>query len=163
MERMEIRATVPSDLDGIVDVYLSLAAHHAELNRTRYRIPDRDAVRTRFAQLIQDPDNLHLVAIVDGRVVGSLDAWLHEPSGPGSTRRPLSGADVGLGVLDDYGGRGIGSGLIAAAEAWACDLGLDELRLEVAAENADARRLYERLGYEPITAVLAKPVARQAQ
>jgi ribosomal protein S18 acetylase RimI-like enzyme len=153
-----IRHTVPADLDAIVELYRSLAAHHAALNPARYRVPDAEAVRARFAQVVQDPDNLHLVAVADGRVVGQLDAWVDEPSGPGSTRRPLTSADAGLAVLEAYRGRGIGSALIAAAEAWARDLGLDELRLEVADENADARRLYERLGYAPVTRLLAKPL-----
>jgi ribosomal protein S18 acetylase RimI-like enzyme len=155
-----IRRLRPGDIDAVVDIYLSLATHHAALGPDRYRVPERADVAARFDRVAGDtnPANLHLVAIVDGQVVGQLDAWGEEAPGPGSTRRPIAGSVVGLAVLPAHRGRGIGTALIAAVEAWARDTGQREIRLEVAVENAAARRLYERLGYEPATTVLTKRV-----
>ena len=56
--------------------------------------------------------------------------------------------EVGLGVHDDYSGRGIGSALLAAlidtGERW---LGLTRLQLTVFVDNRRAVALYERFGF----------------
>jgi putative acetyltransferase len=57
--------------------------------------------------------------------------------------------EVGLGVHDDYAGRGIGSALLAAlieaGERW---LGLTRLQLTVFTDNQRAIALYRRFGFE---------------
>jgi ribosomal protein S18 acetylase RimI-like enzyme len=158
VSKMEVRQAIPADLDAVVEVYLSLAAHHAALAPAGYRVPDPEAVRERFARVVadMDPANLHLVVVIDGHVVGHLDAWGETVPGPGTTRQPLRAATIGLAVLEAHRGRGAGSALIEAAEQWAHERELDEVRMEVAIENAGARRLYERLGYETSTVLLAK-------
>lgn len=66
----------------------------------------------------------------------------------GQGRRAHSG-EVFLMVHDDHWGRGVGRAMLAAmldlADGW---LGLQRLHLEVYADNARARRLYERAGFE---------------
>jgi ribosomal protein S18 acetylase RimI-like enzyme len=158
VDGIEIRTAGPQDAEAVTDIYMSLALHHASLAPRHYRVPDRNAVRERFGRFVADgdPANLHLVAIVDGRVVAQLDGWGEPAVTSGSTRVQLAAVSVGLAVLDGYRGRGIGSALLAEAEAWARDRGLDEIRLEVAVENAAAERLYRRLGYEASTTLLAK-------
>jgi GNAT superfamily N-acetyltransferase len=52
-----------------------------------------------------------------------------------------------LAVARESEGAGIGSALIAAAEAWARKRGHARLTLNVFERNARARRLYERLGF----------------
>jgi ribosomal protein S18 acetylase RimI-like enzyme len=52
-----------------------------------------------------------------------------------------------LVVLPEKRGRGLGSALIQAAEQRAADLGCCDLSLEVSENNPEARRLYERLGF----------------
>jgi len=157
---VEIRHATSADLDALVDVYLSLAVHHAALAPAAYHVPEASAVRERFGLVVADtdPSNLHLVAIVEGLVVGQLDAWGEDLAGPGSTRRPLRAATIGIAVLEAWRGHGVGTALIEAAERWARDQDLDEVRMEVAIENDDARRLYERLGYDASNLLLAKRV-----
>jgi ribosomal protein S18 acetylase RimI-like enzyme len=159
-DAINVRRATAEDVDALVEVYLSLAAHHASLAPSAYHVPDPAAVRERFRRIAADvdPANLHLVAVVDGRVVGQLDAWAEEVPGPGSTRRPQRAATLGLAVRDGWRGLGIGTALISEAERWARERGLDEVRMEVAIENAAARRLYERLGYGPSTLLLAKGI-----
>jgi GNAT superfamily N-acetyltransferase len=48
-------------------------------------------------------------------------------------------------------GRGVGRALIAAVERWASERGYRFLTLNVFADNARARRVYERAGYAPDT------------
>lgn len=50
-------------------------------------------------------------------------------------------------VLSDFRGRGVATQLTGVAEAHARGLGMSRIRLQALARNADARRLYERVGY----------------
>lgn len=56
-----------------------------------------------------------------------------------------------LFVLQPYRGSGIGSGLLDHAKAEAAMLGVRALHLEVARDNAGARRLYQRWGFRSRT------------
>lgn len=47
-------------------------------------------------------------------------------------------------------GEGIGSALVLAIEASARDRGVHRLRLDTRSDLVEARRLYDRLGYEPV-------------
>jgi [ribosomal protein S18]-alanine N-acetyltransferase len=53
-------------------------------------------------------------------------------------------------VAPKYRGRGVGAGLLVAAEAAARQRGCRELRLEVRQDNAAAMALYESAGYRRI-------------
>ena len=157
-----IRQATLADVDAIVEIYLSNARHHAALAPAAYRVPETDAVRERFTRMIEnaDEEDLHLVAEVDGRVVGALDAFRRPDGSPGSMRLPSRTAEFGIGVLAAYRGRGVGSALLAATETWARAEGLDALVLDVADENVDAERLYERVGYRPMSRTMTKPLVR---
>jgi ribosomal protein S18 acetylase RimI-like enzyme len=52
-----------------------------------------------------------------------------------------------LQVREQYRGQGVGSVLIAAAEALAAQAGRDQMAVGVAEDNPAAERLYRRLGY----------------
>jgi GNAT superfamily N-acetyltransferase len=54
-----------------------------------------------------------------------------------------------LQVRDQFRGQGVGSALIAAAEALASRAGRYQIAVGVAEDNPDAERLYRRLGYRP--------------
>ena len=68
-------------------------------------------------------------------------------------RRIPRGSDLvyieALAVAEEHRGRGLGSLLLADAEAWALDRGRTRLALHVLASNTGARRLYERSGFRP--------------
>lgn len=77
-----------------------------------------------------DPTDERIVAVRDGAVVGFLD---------------LVGSHISNVFVDpQYQGQGIGTTLIAEAERRAAG----DLTLSVFISNPDARRLYERLGFE---------------
>jgi putative acetyltransferase len=86
--------------------------------------------------------DIDLVAVLDGRIVGS--GGLHRLRG----RRAHVG-ELGIGVHDDWTGRGIGTAILAAlveaADRW---LGLRRLQLTVYVDNAPALALYRRFGFE---------------
>ena len=83
-----------------------------------------------------------LVALLDGEVAGTVSMGGRRHGRPGSLR--LFALDVGPA----YRRRGVGAALIGAVEQEARRRNLRAVNLEVAVENEDAIRLYERLGYE---------------
>jgi ribosomal protein S18 acetylase RimI-like enzyme len=64
----------------------------------------------------------------------------------------------GLAVLPAYRGRGVGTGLIAALEAWATGQGLSVIRLEVVDTNPRAEKLYRHIGFEAVREQTVWPV-----
>lgn len=155
-----IRATQAGDVLRIADIYLAMARHHAALDPVEYHVPEHQAVVARFAGELDvaDEADLHLVAEIDGLVVGSLDAFTRARPSAGSIRSRRRSASIGIAVDEGWRGRGIGTALLDAAEAWARERGLDALELDVADPNGDARRLYERLGYGLVAHTLVKPL-----
>ena len=157
---LRIRPTRPEDIASVASIYLSQARHHTALDPAEYRVPDRDAVLARFSAELEaaEEEDLHIVAVVEGAVVGQLDAIGGRRRSPGSMRVQRASASIGIAVLDGWRGRGIGTALMAAAEDWARGRGLDVLELDVATPNEGGRRLYERLGYIRVAESMVKPL-----
>jgi len=155
-----IRSTTPADAPRIADIYVAMARHHAALDPAEYRVPQHDDVAARFGSELEAADDadLHLVAEVDGLVVGQLDAFTRPQPPAGSMRVPRQSALIGIAVDEGWRGRGVGSALMQAAETWARERGLDSLELDVAGPNNDARRLYDRLGYGLVAHTMVKPL-----
>lgn len=96
----------------------------------------RDFVRQGIAG-----DAAQFVALDGERVVGWADifpAWAVALAHRGS---------LGMGVLPEYRGRGIGKRLLEACVAKAWSKGITRIDLESRIDNANAIRLYERLGF----------------
>lgn len=89
------------------------------------------------------PGTWLLAAEVDGRVVGMVGLHGH----PSVVRRSHA-AEIGIGVHDDWQGRGVGTALMRAivdlADNW---LNVLRLELSVYADNEAGRKLYERFGF----------------
>ena len=81
------------------------------------------------------------VALVGRQVVGWCDIL------PFDRPTKSHGGVLGLGVLPEHRGRGIGAALIEAAIKAARDSGLTRVELTVREDNARAIALYERLGF----------------
>ncbi len=158
-ETAAIRAATIDDVDAMADVYLSSARHHAALDSELYAVPEREAVVGRLRDALEREDDtgeVRLVAEVDGRVVGSAEVELRSPS-PASMLRPERAASVGVAVLEDRRGAGIGSRLMEAAEEWARRRGATLMMLDASAANVDALRFYEgRHGYRLRGVLLTK-------
>ena len=158
-----IRTASPTDADALADVYLSSARHHQALDPEFYTVPDRDAVVRHLREVLEsDGDGVavRLVAEVDGLVVGSAEVELRSP-GRASMLRPERAASVGVAVLDDRRGAGIGSRLMETAEAWARERGATLMTLDASAANVEALRFYEqRHGYRLRGVLLTKRIGR---
>jgi RimJ/RimL family protein N-acetyltransferase len=147
---LEIRSAALEDLEALLDIYLSSAEHHVALDPDYYRVPDRAASAQRLRGIIEDDgqESGYLAAAVDGRIVGSVSIALLPPPSDGSMLAPVPTAEVGISVLDGDRDAGVGTALMAAAEAWAGARGVRVILLDMSVRNTAAQRFYERLGYE---------------
>lgn len=136
---IQIRHAEPDDYIAIHRIYtqpkvvwgtLQLPYSSAEIRRKRLEEP-RDG-------------SYILVACISDEVVGHLS--LHTfPNSP--RRRHMAG--FGMGVRDDWQGKGVGSALMAAlidfADNW---LNLTRIELEVYTDNQPGIHLYQKFGFE---------------
>ena len=132
----QIRALRAADAEAVA-VMQSLPGFY----RNTLRLPYAGVEEIR--RWIEAPlDGKALVAVVDGQVVGMIDVRRFP------NRRAHVGG-VGMGVHDDWVGRGIGTRLmteiIGFADRW---LGLRRLELTVYTDNTAAIALYRRFGFE---------------
>jgi RimJ/RimL family protein N-acetyltransferase len=86
----------------------------------------------------------------DGTWVGSAVALVEEVGQrdyAGSVVDHRGGAVVGVYVRPEHRGRGVMEDVLDAVAGWLRDRGLPRARLTVHADNARARRLYEKAGF----------------
>jgi putative acetyltransferase len=133
---LAIRAARVSDFEGVAAISAMPGFRHGTL-RLPFRSPDETR---RYLECI-GPDDVSLVAVLDGEVVGNCGF------NRGKGRRGHV-AGVGMGVHDGHVGRGIGTALlgtlIEAADRW---YAVRRLELSVYTDNAGAIRLYRRFGF----------------
>lgn len=92
--------------------------------------------------MVTDRNTHALVAELDGKLVASASLRV------GYGKRRHTG-DVGIGVQDEYVGKGIGRALMEVLLDLADNyLGLKRVELDVIADNEVAIHLYESLGFE---------------
>ena len=97
-----------------------------------------------------------VAAVEGGRIVGHCDV-----SGRVSTDERHTGV-LGIIVSDGYRGVGLGEEMMKTALAEAARLGIWMIELEVFANNAQARRLYEKLGFK-VVGVIPKKILRDGR
>jgi len=136
-ENIRIRRAEPEDFAAVRDIY---AAPLAQAGTLQLPFPSLEMWRKRIQSA--DPNMHLLVACTGDDVVGQLG--LQAFSYP---RRSHVG-QIGMGVRDDWQGRGAGTALLQAAidmaDRW---LQLRRLELTVYADNAAGVRLYTRHGF----------------
>ena len=88
-------------------------------------------------------NEVELVAVIDGRIVGSAGV-----SAVRSRRKVAHRALFGISILKEYWGMGIGRVLMDASIDCARQAGYTQLELEVVADNERAVSLYRRAGFE---------------
>jgi L-phenylalanine/L-methionine N-acetyltransferase len=132
---LTIRAAEPGDWQEVADL---MALPKVRFGTLRMPYASREETK---AWLEKPADGVRIVAVLDGRIVGT--AGFVQYKG-----RRSHAAGIGLSVHDDYHGRGIGAALLAAlvdaADNW---LNLKRLELTVYVDNVPAIDLYKKYGF----------------
>lgn len=142
--RVEIRAARPEDCDEAIAFRDELYARGGEFLVARPGEVQRDPEKLaeRFAETLDDPRSVHLVAWCDGSIVG--DA-LFRGNKYGRTRHT---GWIGVGVRPGWEGRGLGRTLFAAVLDWAAAHDeIERVTLRVFCEHARALSIYRGFGF----------------
>ena len=139
---LHLRDATPDDLPTIVAM---LADDELGRQRERPESPLPDCYHQAFTELDADPHNRLLVAGTAGAVIATLHLTLIPSlSFQGGRRAQIES----VRVARDWQGRGIGEWLFRQAIAEARRAGCRLVQLTTNNVRADARRFYERLGFE---------------
>ncbi|MER7800163.1 GNAT family N-acetyltransferase [Streptomyces parvulus] len=139
MADLEIRRTTAADIPAVVAMLAD-----DPLGAERESPDDLDPYVAALERLDADPNQHVVVAVRDGRVVGTLQLTIV----PGLSRRGATRSIIeGVRIHADERGGGLGTQLIA----WAVDesrrQGCHLVQLTSDKSRTDAHRFYERLGF----------------
>ena len=139
-----LRSPVESDAQAMIDMMLSCYAETQFLSSEpgEFQVTVEDEIR--FMKMYEQSERECMIsAFADGKLAGNVTVRK-----VGGVKRVRHRANIGISVMKDYWGRGIGSMLMDAAVQTAQSAGYAQIELEVAADNERAIRLYERFGFE---------------
>lgn len=149
---MLLRRATPADEPFIAAMLAEAASWEREPGEPPYPLADLLDV-PRVADYVEDwgrPGDVGFVAEEDGEPVGACwyRRFTREHPAYGFIAEDVPG--LGLGVVPEARGHGIGGALLAAAVAAAREEGHPALGLSVSERNAGARRLYARAGFSVV-------------
>ncbi|GLC28462.1 hypothetical protein rosag_49750 [Roseisolibacter agri] len=144
---MTVRRATPDDLEVVLAMRLALLRAHAGnvvYGRLRADAPER--ARRLFAEQLASPHEATWLAVdAAGGALGILRCM--EGRGSPLLDPPRYGYVASVWVAPEARRTGILHLLMAAAEAWTRERGLDELRLHAAADNATATAAWQAMGF----------------
>jgi RimJ/RimL family protein N-acetyltransferase len=137
-----VRSATPGDARELAQLVDAVAA---EPETWLLMVPGQRAGREwkkQIAQAAADPGSLLLAAILEGRMVGNLGLR------PDPHRASAHVVVLGMSVLADVRGAGVGTALLQTALTWAGAHGGAKATLSVFPHNRRAIAFYERHGFE---------------
>ncbi|MGV9424105.1 GNAT family N-acetyltransferase [Streptomyces sp. NPDC003656] len=139
MEQTDIRRARPDDIPAIVAMLAD-----DPLGAQRESPDDLAPYVAAFERLAADPNQHLVVAVLEGRVIGTL----HLTIIPGLSRKGATRALIeAVRVHADQRGSGLGSELIRWAVERSRELDCTLVQLTSDKTRTDAHRFYERLGF----------------
>lgn len=139
---MRICEAVPDDASNIIALLQRLYSETPFLLfEPGEMVPDVAVFAQRIAESAQQEAGAMFVAEMHGELVGVIFG------NRGAARKTRHSMFLVMGVLQAFTGRGVGSALMSAVEAWALARELHRLELNVSTANVGAIALYEKTGF----------------
>ncbi|CAG6391918.1 GNAT family N-acetyltransferase [Streptomyces cocklensis] len=152
-----VRAAEREDVPALVCLRLANAERHVQLDPVIYRVPEVEAVRRHFEEVLAGESKVViLVAEVVGEVVGMVEVVLLADPPDHQILAPRRAAEIHTVVLDGHRGKGVGAALLTAAEKAAADSGALVVYAGIFTPNEGAVRFYSSAGFEPRGTLLSK-------
>ena len=168
MTEVLIRKTRLGDGEGCARLWREMGALFAEMNPQTFQVPAAEGLAEGFeknnAAYRDAQDKVKLVAEVDGVLVGTVAASLHEPVGTSEKELQI---DLGrrrlhvdsLIVAGTHQRDGVGSALMRAVEEWGRAQGAEVIILETETNNPMSVPFYEqRMGFSAEAIVFRKEI-----
>ncbi|BCA86334.1 N-acetyltransferase [Enterococcus saigonensis] len=140
---VKIRPTQPSDAAQLLQVMRQIGSE------TDFLIMDENGLSLTEEQLsmqlaafFKSPNNLSLVALVDDEIIGIASVLAEE------NPRVAHIGEVGISILKEFWGMGLGAALMEEIILWAESSGIiRRLELTVQTRNQRALHLYQKFGF----------------
>jgi GNAT superfamily N-acetyltransferase len=117
----------------------------AELSKQLGYSCSRSDLRERIDELARASDRVAFAAVIDGQIVGWIDAAMER-----HLQSAATAVIGGLVVRDDMRGLGIGKHLCLEIEEWARSKSIPVVRVRSQVKREDAHRFYLRDGYRKV-------------
>jgi RimJ/RimL family protein N-acetyltransferase len=143
-KKLFIRKAEPKDAAEIVSMSTQIGGETDNLTFGTGEFYFTDDQEKQFISNIKNKENsLYIVAIVDGKIIGSL-SFISSPR-----KRLMHRGDMGIAVLKDYWGIGVGTCLMDYFLKWAYSNGITKkIDLQVREDNIRAINLYLKYGFK---------------
>jgi GNAT superfamily N-acetyltransferase len=162
-----VREYRDGDAAGIVRIHRGNAAFYADLAPEYFKLPDEEGLLElieKDEQWRDAPENLSLVAEVNGEVAGYLEASVQPPLDTAKWQAQRDLGDVrlvinALGTADEFKRQGIATRLVEAAEDWGRSKGAVVATCDTYIESPLSVPFWEsRMAYRRQAVVYRKPL-----
>lgn len=151
---MTIRFATVDDAKIIVEFLRQFRAENLQTVLWREAVPSVHE-EARFISRLHDESGVILIAMIGGKVIGCLTAEVYRHA------QLRHSCEFGIIVAKEHRSTGVGSALIRTLLEWSLTKKIRRVELKVFANNIDAMRLYQRLGFREegrkINAVYVEP------
>ncbi|WLR56797.1 GNAT family N-acetyltransferase [Mesobacillus subterraneus] len=138
-----IRSAVETDAEALSNLRLQIDGETENLDRERGEsFIDTNGFQSIIKTDTEGNRNIFLVAETNGRLIG------FSRCAGNDLKRFRHKVEFGVGVIKEFWGYGIGKNLLQESITWADENDIIKMTLVVMESNENARRLYEKLGFE---------------
>jgi RimJ/RimL family protein N-acetyltransferase len=149
-EKVTLRVITSEDLDGVLSFINSIVSEKQGASRsTLYTGFDNKVTRKQEAEwlaqtldAIDQGEVISMVADIDGKIIANGEVTR------GRYKDTHRHGHIGLTMISDYRGRGIGRRMIDILVSESRRAGMHTLDTEFLAENETAKRAYEKAGFK---------------
>lgn len=143
-KKLHIKAAEEKDAAEIVDMFNVLGGESDNLTFEHNDYYFNENQERTFIKLMKERKNsLFIIGVIDNKIVGNLTFVATQRD------RLIHRGEMGISILKNYWGVGIGSALIEHLLAWARLNGvIKKIELQVRQDNISAVELYKKWGFE---------------